>query len=139
MVDEEPPAPAGRTWRWWGVLRMALILLWLLAAFMTWWTAPRKQSYDQARADLAAGRATAYQWGDRWDVDRSRRWFGGATLQSSDTLGPLFAWRTPAGRVHWIDTGDYDEVTTTGAVDERSYAGPGAIGIAQDVQVAGLG
>lgn len=131
-------APAGRTWRWWGVLRIALVLLWLLAAVTAWWTAPRKQSYDQARADVVAGRVTEFQWGDRWDDPGPRPLFGVFALQSSGTLGPLFAWRTSDGRVRWTDTVDFDEVTATGAVDEKSYSGAGAVGIAQDIQAAGL-
>ncbi|MFD6753008.1 hypothetical protein [Micromonospora gifhornensis] len=91
MNEGSPGAPAGRTWRWWPALRLALVLLWLLAAGMTWWTAPRQQGYDQARADAAAGRITAYQWGDRWEVSTPPRWFGAPALHSSDTLGPLFA------------------------------------------------
>jgi hypothetical protein len=58
-----------------GVLRLALVLLWLFAAAVSWWTAPRKQSYEQAAADVAAGRVTAYQWGDRWDADGPGPWF----------------------------------------------------------------
>lgn len=130
-------APAERTRRWWAVLRLALVVLWLLAAVMAWWTAPRRQDYDQAKADLAAGRVTAYQWGDRWDGADPGPWFGTATLQSSGTLGPLFAWRTPDGRVRWTDTTDFDQVTTTGAVDDTSYSGVGAVGIAQDLRAAG--
>lgn len=131
-------APAGRTRRWWGVLRIALVLLWLVAAVLAWWTAPRKQSYDHARADVVAGRVTAYQWGDRWDSNGPAPWFGASALRSSGTLGPLFAWRTPDGRVKWTDTIDFDQVSTTGAVDERRYSGAGAVGLAQDIQAAGL-
>ncbi|MEV4639495.1 hypothetical protein AB0J80_19290 [Actinoplanes sp. NPDC049548] len=126
-----------RTWRWWGVLRLALVLVWLVAATVTWWTTPRQQDYAQAQADLTAGRVTAYQWGDHWDVDRSRRWFGSATLESSGTLGPLFAWRTADGRVHWTDTSDFEEVHETGAVSATDYAGPGAVGLAQTIRAAG--
>ena len=100
MNEDVPVVLTGRTRRWWDVLRLGLILLWLLGAATTWWTAPRKQSYDQARADVAAGRVTAYQWGDRWDGDGPRSWFG--------------------------------------AVDETSYSGQGAVGIAQDIRAAGL-
>ena len=138
MNEDAPAVLAGRTWRWWGVLRLVLVLLWLLGAATTWWSAPRKQSYDQARADVAAGRVTAYQWGDRWDGDGPRSWFGAAALKSSGTLGPLFVWRTADGRTHWIDTANVGQVTTTGAVDETSYSGQGAVGIAQDIRAAGL-
>jgi hypothetical protein len=131
-------APAERTWRWWGALRFVLVLLWLLAATAAWWTAPRKQSYDQARADVAAGRVTAFQWGDRWNADGPLPQLGTYALQRSGTLGPLLAWRTPDGRVNWTDTDDFGEVTTVGAIDQRSYSGPGALAIAQDIRAAGL-
>ncbi|MFY1577931.1 hypothetical protein ACN26Z_23805 [Verrucosispora sp. WMMD703] len=130
--------PAGRRWRWWTVLRLGVVALWLVAAGAAWWTAPRQQSYDQVEADLAAGRVVAYQWGDRWDADRRTPWFGTADLESSGTLGPLFGWRTPDGRVWWTDTTYFEQVTIAGSVREASYAGPGAIGIAEQLQAAGL-
>ncbi|WP_191842743.1 hypothetical protein [Catellatospora chokoriensis] len=133
-----PEAPVGRPWRWWGVLRLAMVLLWLLAAAAGWWTAPRKQSYEQARADVAAGHVTAYQWGDSWAAGSPRPWFGVSGLRASGTLGPVFVWRTPDGRVHWTNTDFFDQVTTTGAVDPASYSGPGAEGIAQDLRAGGL-
>nr|WP_240742144.1 hypothetical protein [Micromonospora zingiberis] len=121
------------------MLRLALVLLWLLAAAVNWWTAPRKHSYEQARADVTAGHVTAYQWGDSWATGGSPLpWFGASDLRASGTLGPLFAWRTPDGRVYWTDTGYFDQVTTTSAVDPASYSGPGAIGIAQDLRAGGL-
>ncbi|GAB1691857.1 hypothetical protein [Krasilnikovia sp. M28-CT-15] len=125
-----------RTWPWWAVLRIAVVVLWLLAAATAWWTAPRQQSYQQARADVAAGRVAEHQWGDRWDGD-TRRWFGDPTLLSSGTLGPLFAWRTPDGRWHWTDTDTYGEVRVADA-DEKTYAGPGAAALAQDLRAADL-
>nr|WP_230416265.1 hypothetical protein [Micromonospora tarapacensis] len=129
---------AGRTSRWWAVLRLALVLVWLLAAAVSWWTAPRKQSYEQARAAVVAGRVTAYQWGDSWAAGGGPRpWFGASGLRASSTLGPLFAWRTPDGRVYWTDTDRFDQVTTTGAVDPASYSGPGAVGIGQDLRAGG--
>ncbi|MGV9982369.1 hypothetical protein ACWDUH_32405 [Micromonospora wenchangensis] len=124
--------------RWWGALRITLVLLWLLGAATTWWTAPRQQDHDRAGADVAAGRVVAYQWGDRWEVDRSPPWFGSATLWASGRHGPLFAWRTSDGRVHWTDTDRFGQVTTTGAVEQESYSGPGAVGIAQELRAAGL-
>ncbi|MFV2103649.1 hypothetical protein [Micromonospora sp. LOL_024] len=132
-------APVAWTWRWWGVVRLALVLLWLLAAVVSWWTAPREQSYEQARADVAAGHVTAYQWGDSWATGGSPRlWFGASGLRTSSTLGPLLAWRTPDGRVSWTDTDRFDQVTTTDAVDSASYSGPGAVGVAQDLRAGGL-
>jgi hypothetical protein len=136
-MDEDMPAPRGR--RGWDVLRAVLIVLWLVAAAMTWWTAPRKASYERASADVVAQRVTAYQWGDSWqEVDGPRPWFSDAHLSSSDTLGPVFAWRTGDGRVHWADTGDFAEVQTTGAVAAKDYSGPGAVGLAESLRAAGL-
>ncbi|WKU05755.1 hypothetical protein [Micromonospora sp. HUAS LYJ1] len=135
MSQGVPGVPPGR---WWGALRIALVLLWLLGATTTWWTAPRQQDYDRARADVVAGRVTAYQWGDRWEVDRSPLWFGSATLWASGSYGPLFAWRTPDGRLHWTDTDRFGQVTTTGADARESYSGAGAVGIARELRAAGL-
>ena len=138
MNDSVPVVAAGRAWRWWDVLRVAMVVLWLLAAVGAWWTAPRQQSYAQARADLAGGRVTAYAWGDDWDTDASRRWLSSATLRSCGPAGPVFAWRTADGRLQWADTDDYDQVTISDAVDQANYSGAGAARIAQDVQAAGL-
>ncbi|HYN94759.1 MAG TPA: hypothetical protein VES42_12995 [Pilimelia sp.] len=138
MNGSVPVVVARRAWRWWGVLRVAVVLLWLLAAAASWWTGPREQSYDRARADVAAGRVTAYQWGDYWDAGNARTWFGPARLHSSGTLGPLFVWRTPDGRVRWTNTDHFGRVKVMGTVDEVNYSGPGAMGIAQDVRAAGL-
>lgn len=138
VSDLVPRVAAGPARRWWSILRIAVVVIWLFAAAATWWTSPREQSYDQARTDLAAGRVTAYQWGDRWVTDRSERWFGGASLQLSGKQGPVFAWRTPNGQIHWVDTYNFDHLTIAGAVDEQNYSGPGAVRIAQDIQAAGL-
>ncbi|HET9519326.1 MAG TPA: hypothetical protein VFO77_16505 [Actinoplanes sp.] len=139
MNEVAPVAYARRTWRWWAVLRVAVVLLWLVATATTWWTAPRERTYDQARKDISAGHVTVYQWGDRWDDDSPQHWFGGFSLASSSAKsGPIFAWRTSYGRVYWTDTNNYDHVTTNGTVDEEQYSGGGAIAIAQDLQSAGL-
>ncbi len=130
--------PAGRARSWWIALRLVVVTLWLILVATAWWAAPRKQSYEQARADVAAGHVAAYQWGDRWDVDV--RWFSFRTpvVESSDTLGPLFAWRTADGRVWWTDTRVFDQVEVAGGLDEAGYAGPGAVGIAQHIRAVGL-
>jgi hypothetical protein len=124
-------------WRWWDVLRLALVLLWLIAAGTAWWTAPRQQSYEQARADVVAGRVVAYQWGDSWDA-RPGAWFGSATLRSSGELGPVFAWRTADGRVRWTDTYVSGEVIFTGAGYEEGFSTPGAAALARELRSAGL-
>ncbi|WFE21550.1 hypothetical protein O7621_27605 [Solwaraspora sp. WMMD937] len=122
---------------WWTVLRLVIVLLWLVAAATAWWTAPRQHDYDQARADVAAGRVVAYQWGDGWD--RSRRgWFDVAELRSSGQLGPLFGWRTADGRVRWTNTATFGAVTAAAADGGGSYAGPGAAALARDLRAAGL-
>ncbi|MBQ1025483.1 hypothetical protein [Micromonospora sp. C95] len=138
MIDDTRTEGAGRRWRWWAALRLIIVMLWLVAAGTAWWTAPRQQSYDQAEADVAAGRVVAHQWGERWDAERRTPWFGTADLESSGPLGPLFAWRTTDGRVWWTDTTYFDQVTIIGTVHERSYDGPGAVAIAERLQAAGL-
>ncbi|WP_326552246.1 hypothetical protein [Micromonospora sp. NBC_01813] len=125
------------TVRWWSVLRLGLVLLWLFAAVTAWWTAPRQQSYDQATADVAAGRVVAYQWGENWDAGR-RTWFGSAVLRSSDELGPVFAWRTTDGRVRWTDTSTFGQRTATGTATAGRFTGPGAAAIGQELRAAGL-
>ncbi|MFY1651699.1 hypothetical protein ACN27J_12495 [Solwaraspora sp. WMMB762] len=123
---------------WWTVLRLVIVLLWLVAAATAWWTAPRQHDYDQAKADVAAGRVVAYQWGDRWDQSR-RGWFDVAELRSSGQLGPLFGWRTADGRVRWTNTATFGEVTAAAADGgSGSYAGPGAAALARDLRAAGL-
>lgn len=119
------------------MLRLGLVLLWLFAAVTAWWTAPRQQSYDQATADIAAGRVVAYQWGERWDAG-PRAWFSPAALRSSGQLGPVFAWRTSDGRVRWTDTEVSGDFPVTGAADLGNFAGPGAAAIGQELRAAGL-
>ncbi|WP_412735141.1 hypothetical protein [Krasilnikovia sp. MM14-A1259] len=121
------------------MLRIAVVLLWLLAAATAWWTAPRQQSYEQATAAVTAGRVTAYQWGDHWDDGSAQRWFGDYSLQSSGTPGPIFAWRTPDARWHWTDTGGVVvPVDATDAADDQQYAGPGAAALTRELKAAGL-
>lgn len=120
------------------MLRAGLLALWLVAAAASWWSAPRSVSYDEAKAAVAEGSLTAYQWGDSWDSDGPSPWFDGSTLRSTGASGPIFAWRTGDGRVRWTDTGDFGEVGLTGSLDQSSYSGPGAVGIAQDLLVAGM-
>jgi hypothetical protein len=128
-----PPAPDRR----WGIARAGLVLVWVVAAGLSWWTAPQEAGYDQARQDLAGGRVAAYQWGDRWDDGNAQRWFGSPALASSGgTLGPLFVWRTTAGRVHWVDAGRFDGVD---AVPDGRYSGPGAAALARDAEARGVG
>ncbi|NLU77375.1 hypothetical protein HCA58_03005 [Micromonospora sp. HNM0581] len=135
MIDGKPAVRGGRRW---AALRLGIVALWLFGAGIAWWTAPRQHDYEAATTDLASGRVVAYQWGDRWDANQRRPWFGTSDLESSGALGPFFAWRTPDGRIRWTDTTNFDQVTLTGAIDRSAYAGPGAVGLAQQVQAAGL-
>jgi hypothetical protein len=136
VVSISVPA-TGQVSRRWRIARLGLVLLWVVAAGLSWWTAPQEETYDQAGRDLAAGRVVAYQWGDRWDDDTTQRWFGSRTPASSgSTLGPLFVWRTTDGRVHWVDAGQFDEVD---AGPDARYSGPGATALARDVEARGAG
>lgn len=126
-----------RSSRWWSALRLVMVLLWLVAAVAAWWTAPREQSYDKAHADAAAGRVTAFQWGDHWNSTNAGRWFGTPGLQqSSSQLGSFFAWKTSDGRWYWTDTTTFTQVEAP--IDDDGYSGPGAAGIAQQLRVAGV-
>ena len=133
-----PTQLSDRLSRWWSVLRAALLVMWLVAAAASWWSAPRQASYGEAKAAVAEGRLTAYQWGDSWDSSGPRPWFDGSTLQSTGAQGPIFAWCTSDGRVRWADTDDFGELSLTGNVEEDSYSGPGAAGIAQELKAAAM-
>jgi hypothetical protein len=137
VSSSAPVAAAGQLPRTWGFARIGLVLLWVLAAGLSWWTSPQEESYDQAGKDLAAGRVAAYQWGDRWDDQNQQRWFGSPELTSSgSTLGPLFVWRTTDGRVHWVDAERFDEVD---AVNDGRWSGPGAAALGREVEARGAG
>ena len=111
--------------RRWRALRLALVLLWLVAAVTAGWTAPREVAYARAQADILDGRVTAYQWGTYWDDDQPGRWFGRPTLVSTQERGPLFAWQLPDGRVRWTDTGRVDDGTASLARAAQSAGLPG--------------
>jgi hypothetical protein len=96
-----------RRWRprsWWSMLRAALVVLWVIWAALVWWSAPRSATVEQARADLAAGQVTRYQWGDSWQ--RSSAWAWGnpnpPTLESTREFGRIFAWRTSQFQVRYV-------------------------------------
>ncbi|WP_430785457.1 hypothetical protein [Actinoplanes sp. G11-F43] len=123
------------TWRrWWVTVRVLVVVAWLVAAGVSWWTAPRQVSFEQARADVAADRVVAFQWGDRWEGRDAQRWFAGDTLVSSGTIGPLFAWRTGDGRVFWAETGTYEP---DGVVEQREFASAGAAVLGAEIRDAG--
>jgi hypothetical protein len=107
---------------WWQVLRVVIVLGWVAWAGITWWTAPRESSAEQARADIAAGRLTYYEWGDGWQRDGGlvspfpqglRQWGG---------PGPMLLWHTTDGRRHYT-TVDEDAVESD---DGTLLSGPEA-------------
>jgi len=105
-VTRSDAKPVGRGRRWWIALRVVLVAAWVCWAVAGWWTAPRHASLADARADLAAGRAAVYQWGDAWDNEANGIGFGWdrpAFLRSSGEPGPLYVWRTRTGQVHYTD------------------------------------
>jgi hypothetical protein len=115
--------------------RIALVALWIGWAALTWWTAPRPASVAQARADISAGRVASYEWADGWES--GNRWYWGATprLRSSGTAGPLFVWRTSAGRIRYAVLDDVPRRSgsfpaATG-VDASTYSGPEAASLGQ--------
>jgi hypothetical protein len=124
--------------RGWAVVRLLLIVVWVATAVAAWWTAPRSETFDHARADIAAGRVVAYQWGTGWNTDIHHDFFRPPTLRNEGKTGPYFVWRTSGGRVHWTDTSDFEQVTDNGTIDGKQYSGPGAVRIAEDLLAAHL-
>ncbi|MGX6602983.1 hypothetical protein ACWKSP_12715 [Micromonosporaceae bacterium Da 78-11] len=136
MSAEVVAVQDGRRGVWWRALRLVLALMWVVAAALSWWTAPRESGYEQARQDIGAGRVTAYRWGSQWDDTGGSRMFGTPELSSSSPIGPLFAWRTGDDRVHWVDTNEFDEVTV--ADTDTEYANPGAASLAALLKERGV-
>lgn len=137
LMESPAISTVDRSLRWWSALRLALVLLWLVAAVAAWWTTPREQSYERAHADAAAGRVTAFQWGDHWNSTDAGRWFETPGLrQSSSQLGPYFAWKASDGRWYWTDTTTFTQVEAS--IDDDGYSGPGAAGIARQLRAAGI-
>ena len=120
-------------------MRIAVLALWVTWAALGWWTAPRPSHVEQARADLTAGRVVAYEWGDSWDTDVG--WAGVmavSELQSNGTYGPLFAWRTPDWRVHYVDVAaDGTSTVLAGTVDATQFSDAFTASLAEAVQAAG--
>lgn len=117
----------------WQIARFSLVALWVLWAALSWWAQPRAAPVGEARADLAAGRVVAYQWGDRWDNDVDGGWASGPpTLTSRDTLGPIFAWRTAGHSVRYTVLPSPDsEFTLTDAIDKTRFSDPEAASLAE--------
>ena len=86
---------------WWQVLRVVLVLGWLAWAGLAWWAAPRESSAEQARADLAAGRLTYYEWGDGWRNDGGLISPYPVGLESTAAPGQMLLWHTTDGRQHY--------------------------------------
>lgn len=133
----------------WRVARVLVLLAWLVAAGMSWWTAPRQAHYEQATAAVRDGEAVAYGWGDYWEDDTDR-WFQPPALRSSGTAGPYFAWRTGDHRIFWTDTQEADGIVApatggdvgpaTRTVSAVEYTGPAAAELARQLdqqQLAG--
>jgi hypothetical protein len=85
------------------VARVLVLLLWVIGAALTWWTAPREVGYDRALAAVSGGEVRAYQWGNNWE-DGGSRWFEAPWLESAGESGPWFTWRAGDYRVYWTDT-----------------------------------
>jgi hypothetical protein len=117
---------------WRPVLRIAVVVLWVAWAVLSWWSQPRPADADQARADIAAGRVVAFEWGVAFEPSLSWDWARTPELRTSKTIGPTLAWRTPDQRIHYVrldgpgspadgtdrSTGDYTtgEAASMGAV-----------------------
>src|SRR5687768_17262571 len=87
--------PQVRPW-----LRYVILGLWVVWAAAAWWTAPRAATFEQARAEAAAGRMVVYQWADSFgDANRSSLWFTALRFTSgtSDPASGLIIWRTGFG------------------------------------------
>ena len=119
-------------------MRPVLLLAWLGTVAAAWWVAPQPAGRAEARADIAAGRVTAYQWADLHETEVDGPWTRLRLFSDSGTAGPLFVWRTPDLRMHVADAENYDQVNLTGTVDATRYAGEGTTGIAQDLLAAGV-
>ncbi|WP_410813948.1 hypothetical protein [Micromonospora sp. 067-2] len=139
---------------WWRVLRMVLVVLWVVWASVTWWSAPRQASTAQARSDLSAGRMLSYQWADGWDSADQWGWTDDRALRFSGRSGPLFVWRTDNRRVHYTEfdrgstgpalpgpvlPGSSDAGSSDAAsFDPVTYSGPQAAAFDQALQSANL-
>lgn len=128
---------------WWSLLRIALVLLWAGWAALSWWTAPREADVTQARADLAAGRMAWLQWADTWTNENGWHWANAPDLRSSGEAGPLFVWRTPDWRTHYVVVDEAPGASsgiTPGddAVDGATYSGPEAASLARAISDRGL-
>lgn len=126
----------------WSVLRIALIVLWVAWAALSWWHTPREATVAQARADLAAGRVTQLEWGDSWR-NNGWGWIRPPELWSDGDHGPLFAWRTPDQRVHYamLDAVPRSATSFPATSDTNqgpSYTGLEAASLGQAVTSAGL-
>jgi len=126
---------------WWPTLRIALVVLWVAWAALSWWYAPRDAGVARARADLAAGRVVSHQWGDGWDDGGVWRWPDPPQVRSWDDVdGPIFVWQTSDRRIRYAvaDESSSGEYHLDGTVDPSRYSGPEAASLAQAVRSAEL-
>jgi hypothetical protein len=140
-------APDDRRWfrtphSWWSVARIALVAMWVGWAALTWWSAPRHATVEQARADLSAGRAAGYEWADDWSSDDGFvfGWGRPPTLRSSGTAGPLFVWRTPDWRIRYAvldDVRPSESFPASPDSDASAYSGPEAASLGHTIRAAG--
>ena len=86
----------------WQIARIGLVALWVLWAAFAWWTQPRQADIQQARDDLASGRAAKVSFA----ADVVGHTFLGPELTIRDTAStesPYLVWRTGDRRVHYAD------------------------------------
>jgi hypothetical protein len=109
--------------RWWQAARILVIALVVAGCALSWWGNPRKSTFEQARADIAAGSMIEYQWGESWSGTGLGSWFDSYSLKQTPVWGPIYAWRTADRKVHWIDT---SEVQVTNPQQRAGYTDPAA-------------
>ncbi|MBB3098671.1 hypothetical protein FHR83_006370 [Actinoplanes campanulatus] len=122
---------------WWRMLRIVLVAGWVAWACLAWWAAPREASAAQARADLAGGHVTSYEWGDNWEHDTSLVNPIGERLATFGTAGPVFLWHTDDGRAYYtvVDDGAISQPYPA-SEDGMQYSGPEAQALGATVQAS---
>ncbi|MBB4765895.1 hypothetical protein ACFQFC_16915 [Amorphoplanes digitatis] len=137
MTDDAVVQQVGeRPWvSWWRVLRIVLAAGWVVWAGLAWWAAPREASAAQARADLAGGHVTSYEWGDDWENTNGRLFPADSRLRSSGSAGPIFLWHTDDGRTHYVVLDDGATSYPPAATENgQEYSGPEAQALGVAVQ-----
>jgi hypothetical protein len=120
---------------WWQVLRVVLVLGWVAWACVTWWMAPRESTPEQARADIAAGRLTYYEWGDGWQHDgRGVVSPFPAGLEAWGGPGPTLLWHTTDGRRHFATVDNPSVGGEPASEDGTLLSGPEANALDRELQ-----